>query len=333
MPEITNLILSGGGTNCLSHSGALITLLKQGYLKNLKRVFGCSGGAFVGLGAALNYTVDDHTRCLEQTDISKFISLPRNVGGNISLFFKRFGIFSGKYIRELLNEHLKEKIGVDNATFADLYHYSKIEFYVCAVNQSKKTIKIFSFQETPHTSVALAVQASMALPLFFEAVGLKEVTPGKFVLDSRGDLFGDGGLLDNFPLQICDMISKKQDAAYRKAHSLGLHIVENENQLKWLERNEPPHSRDFSGWLGLGHYLFGLIKTSAYHQKIEAIRLEDMQRLILINVEDLSPINFSLDQQTKDNLIQAGKTAAERYIQKQAHDKDEPEISILRAKL
>ncbi len=64
--------------------------------------------------------------------------------------------------------------------------------------------KIFSYEKTPITSVAAAIRASAAAPVYFSRVRLKKIKKGHYEMDDDGDLYDDGGLLINYPIDIFD---------------------------------------------------------------------------------------------------------------------------------
>lgn len=207
MPGPVNIVLSGGGVNGIAHIGALIHLKEGGLLDNVKRIAGTSAGAFIGLGIVLDFTPKESLEFMASIDFKKFPhSKSYSITAPITLFTK-FGIYSRKYIHENIIKLIKQKTGLDNPTFAELQkHKTKFnlkDFYVTATNMSKRTMKIFSHEHTPDITVADAIHASMAVPGMFTPMRFKEVN-GKLTKHPEGDIFIDGGLLDNYPLDIFD---------------------------------------------------------------------------------------------------------------------------------
>ena len=48
----------------------------------------------------------------------------------------------------------------------------------------------------------MAILASTAAPGYFRRVRLKKIEKGKYILDKNGDLFDDGGIVNNFPIYL-----------------------------------------------------------------------------------------------------------------------------------
>ena len=54
-----NLVLCGGGSKCIAFSGAIRFLEEYKILGKIKRIFGTSAGAIIGLLVAIGYTADE----------------------------------------------------------------------------------------------------------------------------------------------------------------------------------------------------------------------------------------------------------------------------------
>ena len=65
--------------------------------------------------------------------------------------------------------------------------------YFMGTNISTGFAEVFSSEHTPRMCVADAVRISMSIPLFFAA----RRSP-------RGDVYVDGGVLDNYPIKLFD---------------------------------------------------------------------------------------------------------------------------------
>lgn len=332
MPQLTNLILSGGGTTGAAHIGVIVRLREQGYLDTLKRVFAVSAGALIGLGAVLNYTEEEYLKFLYQTKFHKFLHSPPGLFSNFSLFYKRFGFYSGKYLREQVDAAILEKTGLISPTFAELFAVCPIEFHVVATNKSKKILKVFSHLATPHTKVSIAIQASMAVPFIFEFVKLAEKTPGEFVFSHHGDIFVDGGIIDNFPLHLSDIICKQQDPDHQKSSSLGLYLIENEHHINYLKNNlEPPAMR----YLPFIDYVWQLLDICLTNNRENIRNPEDVNRIIFIDRENRPSYQFVVNNKTKKRLVEVGKNHIEEYLKdNDLQEKSEPaKTEMIRSKL
>jgi predicted acylesterase/phospholipase RssA len=102
--------------------------------------------------------------------------------------FQSYGINSGTIIERFISEALTLKLGLGDISFLDLAKQTGRNFIVCVGNISKEREEFWCVDTTPSLSVIKAIRASCSLPIIF--------TP---VLH-RGDLYVDGGLYNNFPI-------------------------------------------------------------------------------------------------------------------------------------
>ena len=90
---------------------------------------------------------------------------------------------------------IKKKTGNSDATFADVQAQKDKkgfrDMYFMGTNLSTHFAEVFSFDRTPRICLADAVRISMSIPLFFAS----HRSP-------RGDIYVDGGVLDNYPVRL-----------------------------------------------------------------------------------------------------------------------------------
>jgi predicted acylesterase/phospholipase RssA len=133
-------------------------------------------------------------------------------------------LYSGEKLYQTIDKLLRNKTGINNTTFAQLKAYQEREklkerkLVVTATCLATQELVWFSYETTPDVAVATAVQASSALPLFFEPVKLefsktragaafertcvdkaKVVDKDKADTSPRMHHLWDGGLLANLP--------------------------------------------------------------------------------------------------------------------------------------
>lgn len=97
--------------------------------------------------------------------------------------YSSFGLDSGKnllaWIRDILGR---------DYTFEQIYEEFGTRLVICVSNITKARPEYFSVDTHPDLDVATAVRMSCSVPLYFAAVRY------------RGDIFADGCLVDNFPV-------------------------------------------------------------------------------------------------------------------------------------
>jgi NTE family protein len=264
----------------ISHIGALEVLKERGLLRCVKEYIGTSAGALISFGIAIGYTLSElHTIC-----IALDFSLTQNIEpDNIFKCMETYGFDDGANSEKLLTILLKAKHLPANLTFENLRTLLPdaplLRTY--AVNLKTCMIQEFSLDKTPRTEVKWAVQASMAIPIYF--------TPMRDV--SSNDLYVDGGLIAHFPFHHL--------SAAERAETLGIAFKRGENQT--------PTS--------LQGYLLKLYYSVYYHQNIELYK-QWGHRIIQIDCGNFPSLYFGAEPDEKSALIEGGSKSARDFLLK-----------------
>jgi NTE family protein len=208
------IVLSGGGARGFAHAGILKALNEKGFYPDI--ISGVSAGAIVGALYADGHSPDEILKIFSQNDsFFKYVkfTVPRK------------SLFRAEGLRQKLSTYLEGK------SFDDL----EKPLYVAATNINNG--KINYFQEGP---VLDAVLASAAIPVLFDPVEI------------GGDLYVDGGVLDNFPLAPLQKQCKKV---------IGV-------SLNPIHREE-----DFTNLLSIAERTFRLSVSSSLHLKVRRCSL------------------------------------------------------------
>lgn len=191
-----NLVFKGGGMKIFSSVGAIKILEEEGILENIQNVSGTSAGASLALLVSLNMTAaeikDFFLNTFDPASEMRFKN-EDSIKLETERFFLEFGRYSGKEIQAQLAQVLVNKIGYSDVTFQQLHDLNFKDLYVVATDLTDQKSVIFSYTTTPNASVLEAVRASGAYPLF--------LTP---VITEEGHILVDGGLLNNYPIEIFD---------------------------------------------------------------------------------------------------------------------------------
>jgi len=165
------LVLSGGGARGIAHIGVLKALDEMEI--KFHRISGTSAGAIVGALYASGYKPDSIFKMVKDLSIFK----------SVRPAFAWTGLLTMDGIKELLLKNIPEN------DFAKL----KIQLTVAATDIRKGKIRYFSEGE-----LIPAIVSSCSIPAIFNPVSVE------------GNLYVDGGLLDNLPVKPirseCDFI-------------------------------------------------------------------------------------------------------------------------------
>ncbi|MBV7331578.1 patatin-like phospholipase family protein [Chloroflexi bacterium TSY] len=98
-----------------------------------------------------------------------------------------------------MTETIASQCGGDGqATFANFRRNGFRDLFVVTTNISTHKVVIFCADTTPDVAVVDALLMSQSVPLFFEAPQFDGKNLG------TGDYYGNGGMLNNYPLDIFD---------------------------------------------------------------------------------------------------------------------------------
>ena len=279
-----NLALQGGGVWGISYAGAVDELESLGLLEQIQSVAGTSAGSLTGLLLALRFSGDEISRIIQGLDYNKFLEQ-----GKLHRIVQQYGFYTGDYATELFHGWLQEKLGSEQATFADLRAAGGRDLRVYATNLNTRQIYEFSYQKTSHVPIAKAVRASMAVPLFFTAVQI------------GGQIYVDGGTVFDYPL-----VGFGQDEIGR---TLGLAFAQSS-----VVATEDQEDLDF-GYHQPLQYIQRLVNVLQRVQSpVYALHDELQENTILIDTGGVNSLNFKLSKEQKTLLVDNGRQAVRAYF-------------------
>ena len=325
--KFTNLVVEGGGVKGIAYVGALKVLEEENILSKIKRVAGTSAGALVAVLVGLGYTYKDLKKILWDIDFTEFMDDSWGIVKDTERLLHEFGWYKGDFFRDLVGRYIKKKTGNSESTFADVVEMKKDnpdfkDIYLIGANLSTGFSEVFSFEHTPTTCIADAARISMSIPLFFAAKR-----------SLRGDVFVDGGLLDNYPIKVFDRTKyvktnlvhtdyyeeindllkeskpKSADYVYNK-ETLGFRLDSKEEVAMFRDGGEPPVRKIDD----IFDYTFALLNTLIDFQNNVHLHSDDWQRTIYIDTLGVSSINFKIDDDTKKALVESGKEHTKAYL-------------------
>ena len=239
-----------------------------------------------------------------------------------------YGWYKGDFFRNLVGGYVKEKTGNSESTFADVEKLKKQgepfrDIYLIGSNLSTGYSEVFSYEHTPRMCVADAARISMSIPLFFASVR-----------GVRGDVYVDGGLLDNFAIKIFDRtkyvktnmvrteyyeeINESLKAKTRKVtdyvynqETLGFRL-DNETEIAMFRDNAEPPIREIDNFFD---YTKALLNTLIDFQNNVHLHSDDWQRTIYIDTLGVSSIDFEIGNDKKQALVDSGLKHTTEYFE------------------
>ena len=186
------LVLAGGGPNGFVTYGSLLqtALTNMWNIKDIKGIYGCSSGAYIGMIVSLGYPWEWVNEYLINRPWEKLVGTSVL---NIFDIFTNSGLIADTFFRESIVPLLTGKGLSENITLEEFYNFNKIELHMYAVNINIEGIKKedISYKTHPNLTLINALSMTMALPVLFSPV-------------FDGDkCYVDGGFINNFPVNDC----------------------------------------------------------------------------------------------------------------------------------
>ncbi|MCB1951910.1 MAG: patatin-like phospholipase family protein [Zoogloeaceae bacterium] len=322
-----NFVFEGGGVKGIAYLGALDVLSDRGVVSSVQRVGGTSAGAINAVLLGLGYTTKEMKDILWSLDFNNFMDESWGVVRDAKRLVDEYGWYKGDYFRNWMAQLIKEKTGNSETTFADIEATKDRKglksLYLMGTNLSTSFSEVFSAEHTPRTCVADAARISMSIPLFFAAKR-----------SMRGDVYVDGGVLDNYPVKLFDrkkyldssnfikttyykkinFQTKKMDRpiseyVYNK-ETLGFRLDTKEEIAVFRDHAEPAHKKIDSFF----DYSWALIHTVLEAQQSAHLHSDDWARTVYIDTIGVRTTDFDLSEKKKKDLIKSGKDGATKYL-------------------
>jgi NTE family protein len=329
--QIRNMVFEGGGILGISYLGVLDYLYRSGRISGLQRIAGTSAGAITACITSFHLPFEqlkeiaaslDYKKIPERTEINELKLIPvetrawiDEVFGDINCIYRllhQYGWYSTNYFYEWIQKVIADQFDIRKKrppyTFSDFHNANLhkenrpfFDLYIVGTDLSMKTARVFSFETTPTMEVATAVRISMSIPLFFEAVKMeKEDAYGI----STNNIFCDGGLLNNYPINLFDSPRFNADPYYgANMETLGVRFLQ---QLNYKEID------------CLLTYIEGLLHAAAYIQQgIYDSNILNKERSIVIDTRSISPVDFQVSANDEKYwfLYMQGYRAAKKYFE------------------
>jgi NTE family protein len=339
--QFKNLIFEGGGVKGIAYVGAMKRLEEKGIIANIERVGGTSAGAINAVLVGFGYTATQTMNIMNKLDFKKFMDDDLGVFRDINRLKTEYGWHKGAFFRKWISKLIKKKTGNPDATFTDVEKQKKQkrfrDMYFIGTNISTHFAEVFSYEHTPRICIADAVRISMSIPLFFASYR-----------SPRGDVYVDGGLLNNYPVKLFDrekylakanLSSHGRETSYYKKHNqqlkrkgldlspyvynketLGFRLDTEREIAVFRDQAEPAHAEitDFPS------YSLNLIKTIMDSQANTHLHSDDWQRTIYIDTLGVKTTDFSLSEAKKKALVESGRKGAQDYFKWYDNPKSSP---------
>ncbi|XP_072015107.1 uncharacterized protein [Amphiura filiformis] len=187
-----NVAFEGGGNKGSAYIGAIRVLEEIGVWKNIRRISGASIGAISAAWAAVGYTsyeIED----LCDRDLKRIC---HDAKFGLMNLYRSYGWHPGSRLYKWLGTTFEDKTGDPDITFFELYRKYGRELCITTTNLNQLDCVYCHVKTTPDLPIRMAIRMSLSIPGVF--------SPVKYNMYTTSDLFVDGGLLCNYPIQVFD---------------------------------------------------------------------------------------------------------------------------------
>lgn len=197
-------------------------------------------------------------------------------GFSLFLLLRQGGLSSGNSFEAWMDKQLR------GLTFADIDH----DLHILATDVNGGGPVIFNKTNSPGLKISKAVRFSMSIPLFFSFQSYKD------------HVLVDGAILS-------------EDALYQDWAGDGTPVM--------CFKLKSEHVTDLTfkkSWLPLRQYVMMLIRTFMTAMSREYVHAEYWRNTIVINTGKLSPVDFNITIQQKEELYKIGFDTAIEFVPK-----------------
>lgn len=320
-PNIENIVLCGGGAKIFAHIGVWKALNEAKIYPD--KFAGSSAGAIMALLCYLGYSASEIEELFKHFKHEHLVHFDININGFSEAHSLKTALDYA--ITHKLNQIVTEyqiPYPEGKITFATLEAIRQKcpgcgigkELVVTATNKRQGTTRYFSFLHSPNFEVSEAVKTSASFPIVYRST----------LID--GEEHNDGGILNNFPTEpfsddhstlleseygnnLKVLAVKFDDGPERKAIDRVMDRVYRENVvLNWIYRLLTGVSDPASGW------------------EKDRLKLRKYAcQSIVINVDNVSSSSFTVGEETRKQMIDAGYEETNNYLNMRYRKNDSEE--------
>lgn len=285
-----NLVLSGGAVHGICYVGAAAQLELIGIdFDKINNYAGASIGSLVVAVLACGGNSKTLEKILFNTDLSKIIGINWFLPVDAYHLVNEYGISTGDVFYKWLGEIFCDLTHDPDITFSELWATKKKNLVIVGTDLDSGVTRQYNHESSPMMPIRSAVRISASYPGLFTAV-----------FDEDNHVLVDGGLLDNFPIDIFDVDGINP-------RTLGI-VLRNSNKKQHMRAIGKCNPRD---------YIMSLI-DALYNQAMKVhIKTTDWNRSIRIEVGDTSSFDFHLSEEQKEDLVARGRVGVNQFFLEQ----------------
>ena len=303
--EKTGLCIAGGGVLGIAEVGALNRWIDHGGdLRKLTHVVGSSVGSIISTIITNGGDIEYIKQIIGDLDLKKFKDGP-NVFSKLWNLFRKFGWYSGDYLKGQCETIVEELTGNGNITMLEAYEISGVHLTITYNSLNFEDVFYIDHITEPTTMMKDAMQMSCRYPLFFHAF-FRPYT------NSNGkkckDVIIDGGTIDNFPLHVL----REQGLSDRKI--FGLKLCSSDDIKEYALESGTNKKYDFGEPKKVMTYASRLLNLMRKTAMKEHVRAKDWMLTTKIFVGNMSSMDLDITKEEKYELFKNGETSIDQLV-------------------
>ena len=265
--DYDTIVISGGSTTGIVSLGAIQYAFDNFLLGSIINFIGTSSGSIICFLLIIGYTPIEII-----IYICKHQLLEKMQHFNIISMTQGSGAISFNTIYEHLEKMCIDKIGFI-PTFKDVKDKFDKNLICVTYNITENKTEYISFETYPNMHVLTALKMSSNLPLIFEN------------FKYGNSFYIDGGISDNFPIDIGDKIGKKV---------LGIYLVSGDNSKEEINNN-------------ILEFIYKLIFIPiSKNEEYKILNVSKKCRVVKLTYDNIKFFNFKLQSKEKLDLFSEG---------------------------
>jgi predicted acylesterase/phospholipase RssA len=270
------LVISGSSTKGIIVLGSLQYASDNMYLQKIRNYIGTSSGAIICYLLAIGYTpIEIIVYICTHHFLEKMIHL------NVLNMINGVGATSFAHIQEELEKMTISKLGY-LPTMKDIYTKMNKKLIVATHNLSKNITEYLSYDTYPDLPCITALRMTANLPLIFE----------KFTYNES--LYIDGGLSDNFPIDLAEEHGNK---------ILGIYVD---------TTNDTKNMND----VDIIEYIFFLFDVPVFQATQHKVNKASCKcKFVKLVYENLNFFDFNIDPRTKLEMFSSGYSQTKKILE------------------
>jgi len=212
----TILVLCGGGMKGIYLLGGLKYLEEQNLLTSIQIYTGTSFGGILAFYLNIGYTVDELYKFAKIFDFTK----STDIKFDVNYIFNNYSINTFDNLDVILDKSISLKSIDPNITLLELYKKTKKKLILCTVCIDTKESEFISYETYPDLNIKTALKMTIAVPILFP--------PVKY----NNKLYVDGGLLNNFPIDIFE--NNLENVIGINLHTEFLYVKDYDNIINYI---------------------------------------------------------------------------------------------------